>query len=71
MKESINIANESPAIADFQRLFLSENGNNKITGQHGDIRFSLSKLGDIIIKDNKQIIVKKNITFFLFLAIIF
>tara|TARA_Y100001968_G_C18970250_1_gene531974 strand:+ start:404 stop:523 length:120 start_codon:yes stop_codon:yes gene_type:complete len=39
-------------------LFLSENGSNKITGQHGVIPFNLRKPGDVIIKAGKQIIVK-------------
>ena len=36
------------AKAAFQRVFLSENGNNKITGQHGVIPFILRQSGNII-----------------------
>ena len=60
-----------PAKADLKGLFLSENGNKKITGQHGLIPFILSQSGDIIIKAGKQIIIKNIDNFLLFLAIIF
>ena len=59
------------AITAIQGEFLIENGNNKITGQHGFIPFILSQLGDIIIKAGKQIIVKKINNFLLFLSIIY
>ena len=59
------------AKAAFQGEFLSEKGNNKITGQLGVIPFILSQLGDKIIKAGKQIIEKKINNFFLFLVIIF
>ena len=63
--------NINAALAAFQGELLSENGNNKITGQHGLIPFILSQSGDIIIKAGKQIIIKKIDNFLLFLAIIF
>ena len=50
MKESIKIPNKIAAIPDLKGGFLSENGNNHITGQHGDIPFIFSKSGDEIIK---------------------
>ncbi len=63
--------NKILAIPALQGLFLSENGNKKITGQHGVIPFILSKSGDIIIKAGKQIIEKNINNFLLFLVIIF
>ena len=51
--------------------FLSENGNNQITGQHGGIPFTLSQSGEVIIKAGKQIKVKKIKIVLLFLTIIF
>ena len=38
----------------FQGGLLSENGNNQITGQHGDIPFIFSQFGVEIIKSGKQ-----------------
>ena len=58
VKESIKIPNEIEAIKDFQGLLLIENGNNKITGQHGVIPFILSQSGDVIMQACTQIIVK-------------
>ena len=63
--------NKIDAIADFSGLFLSENGNNQRTGQHGETPFIASQSGDEIIKVGKQIKVKKITNFLLFLAIIF
>ena len=71
VKESIKIPNRIEHIDDFQGLFLIENGNNQITGQQGDIPFIFSQSGDAIIKAGKQIAVKKNNNFLLFLVIIF
>ena len=71
VKESIKIPNTIDAIDDFQGVFLRENGNNQITGQHGDIPFILSKSGDEIIRAGKKIVLKINNNFLLFLAIIF
>ena len=71
MKESRKIPNKVAAITDFHRLFFSENGNNKITGQHGFIPLMLSQSGDITKKIGKQISVKKINNLLLFLAIIF
>ena len=67
----MKIPNRIDAAAAFQGLFLSENGNNKTTGQHGVTPFILSQLGDITIQACKQIIVKKINNFLLFLAIIY
>ncbi len=69
VKESIKTPNKTPADTAFQGELLSENGNKKITGQHGLIPFILSQSGDIIIKAGKQII-EKNINNFLVLLII-
>tara|TARA_Y100001968_G_C18888718_1_gene495128 strand:+ start:177 stop:356 length:180 start_codon:yes stop_codon:yes gene_type:complete len=41
-------------------LFLSEIGNNIITGQQGVTPFIFSQSGDIIEKESKQIIERKN-----------
>ena len=71
IKESTKIPNNIEDIAAFQGGFLSENGNKKITGQHGVIPFILSQSGDIIIKEDKQIIAKYINNLLLFLAIIF
>ena len=71
VKESTKIPNEIAAITDFQRLLLSENGNKKITGQHGVIPFIFSQWGDITIQAGKKIKEKKINNFLLFLAIIF
>ena len=70
VKESINIPRKTEAIADFQGVFLSENGNNRMIGQHGVIPFNLSQLGFVIIQACKQIRTKK-MNDLLFLAIIF
>ena len=70
VKESIKIPNAKEAKAAFKGLFLSENGNNKITGQHGFIPFIVRKLGEIIIQAGKQIKDKKIKNFLLYLAII-
>ena len=51
VNESTKIPNIIEPIAAFQRLFLSEYGNNKTTGQQGVIPFILSQGGDIIIHD--------------------
>ena len=59
VKESMKTPNKIPAIADFQGEFLSVNGNNQTTGQHGDIPFIFSQSGETIIKAGRQIIVKK------------
>ena len=67
----MKIPNTILAMPDIKGLLLSENGNNKITGQHGLIPFILSQSGDIIIKAGKQIIIKKINNFLFFLAIIF
>ena len=56
MKESIKIPKKIEDKAASQGLFLIENGNSQITGQHGVIPFKLSQLGDITIKACKQII---------------
>ena len=53
VKESIKIPNKIDAIDDFQGLVLRENGNNQITGQHGEIPFILSKSGDKMIRTGK------------------
>ena len=58
-------------MADLKGEFLSENGNKKITGQHGDIPFIFSQDGDAIRKTGKKIAVKKINNFLLFLTIIF
>ena len=71
VKESIRIPIAIPTIEDLQGRFLSEKGNNKITGQHGVIPFSLSQSGDMITKAGKQIIKKKVNNFLLYLTIIF
>ena len=71
VKESIKIPNKRAAITAFKGRFLSENGNNKMTGQHGVIPLILSQSGEIIIKAGKQIIVENIINFLFFLAIIF
>ena len=71
VKESIKTPNRTEAIAAIQGLFLSENGNNQITGQHGVIPFIFNQFGDEIIKAGKQIIVKKINNFCLFLTIIY
>ena len=71
LKESKKIPIQIAATKDLQGEFLSENGNNKITGQHGEIPFSFSQTGDIIMHDCRQIIVKKINNFLLFLTIIF
>ena len=49
----------------------NENGNKKITGQHGVIPFILSQSGDIITKAGKQNKFRKINNFLLFLIIIF
>ena len=59
------------AVAELKGLFLSENGNNRITGQHGVIPFSLSQLGDIIKNAGKKVKVKKIKNLLLLLVIIF
>ena len=56
---TIKTPNIIEAIADFKRPFFSENGNNQITGQQGDIPFILSQSGDAIKKAGKQIAEKK------------
>ena len=71
MKESTKTPNENPAKADFQGRFLSENGNNKTTGQHGVIPFILSQSGAVIMQNCKQIKIKKINIFLLFLSIFF
>ena len=71
VKESIKIPNKMEATAAFQGLLFSENGNSKITGQHGLIPLILSQSEDEIIQACKQIIVKKINKFLLFCAIIF
>ena len=71
MKESIKIPINIAAKEALQGGFLSEKGNNKITGQHGVIPFNLSQPGDIITNAGKQIINRNNNNFFLFLIIIF
>ena len=58
-------------MAALKGLALIENGNNKITGQHGVIPFILSQLGAVIIQNCKQIKIKKINIFLLFLIIIF
>ena len=55
----MNIPNKIATIADFQGAFLSENGSNQITGQHGLIPFNLSQSKDEITQACKQIIAKK------------
>ena len=70
VKESINIPNKNATIAAFIGELLSENGNNKITGQQGVIPFISSQEGDIITQDCKQIIIKKINNLLLFLTII-
>ena len=62
---------ETAAIADLKRLFLSENGNNKITGQQGVIPFILSQSGAVITQNWKEIKIKNINIFLLFLIIIF
>ncbi len=59
IKESRKIPNKIEAIADLIGEFLRENGNNQITGQHGDIPFILSQSGEINIKAGIQIAVTK------------
>ncbi len=71
VKESIKIPIKIAVIPDLRGVFLSENGNNKITGQHGLIPFNLSQLGDIIIQAGKKIMAKKINNFLLVLTIIF
>ena len=58
MKESIRIPIKTPVAADFKGVFFNENGNNQMTGQHGDIPFILSQSGEEINKTGKQIAVK-------------
>ena len=67
----MKIPNETEAIAALKGLFFSENGNNKITGQHGVIPFILSQSGAVIMQNCKQIKIKKINIFLLFLSIIF
>ena len=71
IKESRNIPNRIAAIADLIGEFLRENGNNQITGQHGDIPFILSQSGEINIKAGIQIAVTKINLLWFFLAIIY
>ena len=71
VKESTKNPNNIAAKIAFQVESLSENGNNKITGQHGLIPFIFSQLGDKITLDCKQIKVKKISNVLLSLAIIF
>jgi len=59
------------AIADFHGRFLSEIGNNNITGQQGLIPFILRKSGDITIKVDKHIGKRKLSKILFFLIIIF
>lgn len=51
VKESIKIPNKTEAIAALKGLFFNENGNNKITGQHGVIPFILSQSGAVIMQN--------------------
>ena len=67
----MKIPNVIEAIADIKREFLSENGNKQTTGQHGEIPFIFNQSGDDIIKNGKQIAIKKINNFLLFLTIIF
>ncbi len=62
--------NDIAAIEDLEGVLLSENGNRKITGQHGDIPFIFNQSGDDNIKIGKQITVTQINNFFLFLIII-
>ena len=71
VKESIKIPNKIPAITAIKGRFLSENGNKKITGQHGLIPLILSQSGDMRMKTGKQITEIKINNFLFFLAIIF
>ena len=71
IKESMKNPNNIAAIADFKGSFLRENGNNQITGQHGEIPFILSKSGDKMIRKGKKIALIINNNCLLFLAIIF
>ena len=71
VKESTKIPNKIEAIADLHRLFLSEKGRSQTTGQQGDIPLIFNQSGEAIIKAGKQIAVKNNNNFLLFLAIIF
>ena len=63
--------NKNEAIPAFQGGFLIENGNNKITGQHGVIPFILSQSGVPIIQACKPMIVNKINNLLLFLDITF
>ena len=54
---------DKAAIADFHGRFLRENGNNKITGQHGVIPFIFSQSGEMIIKIGKHTIARITINF--------
>ena len=67
----MKIPNIIEAMADIKREFFSENGNKQITGQHGEIPFIFNQSGDDIIKNGKEIAIKKINNFFLFLTIIF
>ena len=62
--------NKIAAIADFKGELIKENGNNKITGQHGVIPFILSQSGEKTKQDCNQTIIKKINNFLLFLVII-
>ena len=71
VKESIKTPNKIETIADLKGEFLSENGNKKMTGQHGDIPFSFNQSGDEIMKNGRKNEVKKINIFLFFLTIIF
>ena len=71
VKESIKIPDKIAAIEDIQGELVSENGSRKITGQQGIIPFILSQSRDDIIKNGKQIEIKKINSFLFVLTIIF
>tara|TARA_B100000579_G_C22137691_1_gene535037 strand:+ start:286 stop:489 length:204 start_codon:yes stop_codon:yes gene_type:complete len=56
--ESKKIPKKIEAINDLTVEFFSENGNKKITGQHGAIPFIFNQFGDDMIRIGKQIKVK-------------
>tara|TARA_Y100001968_G_scaffold142397_1_gene130114 strand:- start:5 stop:238 length:234 start_codon:yes stop_codon:yes gene_type:complete len=67
----MKIPNIIDAKTDFHGLLLSENGNNQITGQQGEIPFIFNQSGEEIIRAGKKIALKIINNCLLFLAIIF
>ena len=59
INESINIPKRIAAIDALKGEFLRENGNNQITGQHGEIPFIFNQSGEEIVIAGKKTAVKK------------